>query len=76
MFGLGVALSCWVVKELGLPYVQSTWHSLLLVMPNIFPTAWIAGRRVEMGMSLATAVKALWSDQAVRGSKAGICGSK
>jgi hypothetical protein len=29
-----------------------------------------------MGMAFATAVKALWSDQAVRGSKSEICGSK
>ncbi len=45
-------------------------------MPKNLPSAWIAGRRVVMGISFAAPVKALWSDQALRGANSANSGVK
>jgi hypothetical protein len=45
-------------------------------MPKYLPSSWMAGMRVVMGISLATAVNALWRLQAFLGLNSSTNGSK
>ena len=65
-------LDCWLASELE-PGNQPLSP---LVMPKYLPSSWMAGMRVVIGISFATAVKALCRLQAVRGLNSSTNGSK
>ena len=68
-----VSMRAWMVAN----GVKPEDHSgVSFVMPKYLPSSWMAGMRVVIGISLATAVKALCKLQAVRGRNSSTKGSK